>query len=130
MSRDPIHPHLHRQLFLDDGAIESAIGLERVLHRPDRCGPVLLPDSTRGEKHVQSGSVPQWNPEKSLWEWWYKGFTTFTETSLSLYATSTDGVHWEKSDLGLYEWNGSAANNIAYESAERFLYHVFRDEVD
>ncbi len=130
MSRDPIHPHRHKQLFLDNGAIEAMSGLQRVLHRPERCGPVLRPDHSRGEKHVQSGSVPQWNSEKSLWEWWYKGYTTFTEDSLSLYATSTDGLHWEKPDLGLYEWNGSTANNIAYQSPERSLYHVIRDEGD
>ena len=130
MDRAPIQPHRHRQLFLDDGAIETMSGLRRVLHQPDRCGPVLRPDRARGEKHVQSGSVPQWNADKALWEWWYKGFTTFTEDSLSLYATSTDGANWEKPDLGLYQWNGSTANNIAYQSAESPLYHVVRDESD
>ena len=33
-------------------------------------------------------------------------------------------------DLGLYEWNGSTANNIAYRSPDRSLYHVIRDEGD
>ena len=28
------------------------------------------------------------------------------------YATSSDGVHWEKPDLGLVEFNGSKHNNI------------------
>ena len=130
MSRDLIHPHRHKQLFLDDGAIEAMSGLRRVLHRPERCGPVLRPDRSRGEKHVQSGSVPQWNSEKSLWEWWYRGYPAYTEDGLCLYATSTDGLHWEQPHLGLYEWNGSTANNIAYRSSERSLYHVIRDEGD
>ena len=130
MSRDHIHPRRHKQLFLDDGAIEAMSGLQRVLHQPERCGPIMLPDRSRGEKHVQSSSVPQWNPEKSLWEWWYKGFTTFTDDSFCLYATSTDGVHWERPNLGLYEWNGSTDNNLAYESPERNLAHIVRDESD
>ena len=130
MSRDLIHPHRHKQLFLDDDAIEAMSGLRRVLHRPERCGPVLRPDRSRGEKHVQSASVPQWNSEKSLWEWWYRGYPAYTEDGLCLYATSTDGLHWEQPDLGLYEWNGSTANNIACRSPERSLYHVIRDEGD
>ena len=85
---------------------------------------------SRGEMHVQSGSVPQWNSERGLWEWWYWGYTTLTEASLSLYATSTDGVNWERPDLGLYEWNGSKVNNIAFDSADWNLSHVFRDEGD
>ena len=87
-----IYPEQHKQLFLEDSAIEVMSGLERVLHQPKRYGPILRPNQSRGEKHIQSDSVPQWNPEKALWEWWYKGFTTFTETNLCLYATSTDGI--------------------------------------
>ena len=125
-----IHPHRHKQLFLDDGAIEAVSGLQRVLHRPERCGPVLRTNRSRGEKHVQSASVPQWNPEESLWEWWYRGYPAYAEDALCLYAKSTDGRHWEQPDLGLYEWDGSTANNIAYRSPERSLYHVIRDESD
>ena len=29
------------------------------------------------------------------------------------YAFSTDGIHWEKPELGLIEFNGSKQNNIA-----------------
>ena len=130
MGRDLIHPRRHKQLFLDDGAIEAMSGLQRVLHRPERCGPVLRTDCSRGEKHVQSASVPQWNSEESIWEWWYRGYPAYTEDRLSLYATSTDGRHWEQPDLGLHEWNGSTANNIAYRSPDRSLYHVIRDEGD
>ena len=128
MNPAPIQPQRHKQLFLDDGAIEAMSGLQRVLHRPERCGPVLRPNRSRGEKHVQSASAPQWNPEKSLWEWWYKGYTAFTDDSLALYATSTDGLRWEKPDLGLYECNGSTANNIAYQSPDHYLNHIVRDE--
>ena len=125
-----IDPHRHRQLFLDDGAIEAMRGVRRVLHTPERQGPVLKRNASRGEKHVQSNSVPQWNSDGDLWEWWYNGFTTFTEESLSLYAISTDGVNWETPDLGRYEWNGSRSNNIAHDSVERHIGHVIRDEVD
>ena len=125
-----IHPQHHRQLFLDDGAIESMSGLQRVLHQPVNTGPVIQPDRSRGQVAVQSSSVPQWNPEKGVWEWWYKGFTTYTDEYLTLYATSADGEHWEMPDLGLYEWNGSSSNNVAFVSDQANLCHVIRDVVD
>ena len=89
-----IDPQRHRQLFLDDGAVESMSGLRRILHQPINSTPVIIPDRSRGERAVQSASVPQWNPEIDLWEWWYKGFTTYTDEHLTLHATSADGVCW------------------------------------
>jgi len=130
MQENHIHPDRRRQLFLDDGAIESMSELRRSLHQPARCGPVVRPNRSRGEMHVQSGSAPQWNPDRGLWEWWYSGYTSLTEDSLSLYATSADGFDWEMPDLGLYEWNGDKSNNVVYDSPERNLAHVIRDESD
>ena len=54
-----IDPLRHRQLFLDDHAIEETTGPRRTLHQPTRHGPVLRPDCDRGEKYVQSTSTPQ-----------------------------------------------------------------------
>ena len=130
MHDNHIHPDRHRQLFLDDGAIESVCELRRSLHQPARSGPVVRPNRSRGEMHVQSGSAPQWNSDRGLWEWWYSGYTALTESSLSLYATSADGVDWAMPDLCLYEWNGDRFNNVAFDSPERNLAHVIRDESD
>ena len=103
-------------------------GLQRVLQQPVNTGPVIRPDRSRGEFAVQSSSVPQWNSEKSLWEWWYKGFTTYSDEHMTLYGTSTDGVHWDTPEVGLYEWNGSRSNNVAFDSDDANLCHVIRDE--
>jgi hypothetical protein len=51
---------------------------------------------------------------------WYNGGHGPTDTNtgfvrsgfLPCYATSADGVHWEKPDLGLVEFNGSRHNNL------------------
>ncbi len=125
-----IDPQRHRQLFLDDGAVESMSGLRRILHQPINSTPVIIPDRSRGELAVQSASVPQWNPEIGLWEWWYKGYSTYTDEYLTLYATSADGVSWEEADVGLYEWNGTRANNVAFASDNTNLCHVIRDDID
>lgn len=128
--RGHIDPIRHRQLFLDDGAIEGMTSLRRVLHQPARSGPVIRPDRSQGERAVQSSSVPQWNSERKIWEWWYKGFSTYSEEYLTRYATSADGVSWEMPELGRYEFNGNCANNVAFDSPEWNLCHVIRDETD
>jgi len=132
-----IEPARHKQLFLDNGAIESMSGVKRVLHQPTKHGPVLTADRSQGETSVQSRSVPQWNPGKGLWEWWYwafhepsKGQHRSSETRLNHYAVSNDGVNWETPSLGLYEWNGSKDNNVAWDPEGRTLYHIVRDERD
>lgn len=90
MSLNLINPKKHRQLFLDDFAVESVEGAVRTLHSPKKWGVVLHSDGN------QSRSCPQWNSEKKLCEWWYFG-------QHSYYAVSEDGEHWEKPALGLYE---------------------------
>lgn len=132
-----IDPTEQKQLFLDDSVIEQMSGITRRLHQPVDHQPVLRPDRSQGQVAVQSRSAPQWNSEKGLWEWWYWGYYRVpphgkyqsTEARANCYATSTDGVHWEIPNLGLYEWRGSRQNNIACDPNEpRTLYHIIRDE--
>ena len=129
-----IEPDRHKQLFLDDGAIESMSGVERVLHRPKKHGIVLAPDLSRGQTSVQTRSAPQWNPETGLWEWWYwalsKGRLYGREARVNHISVSPDGVDWEPLECGLYEWQGSRANSVAWDPRARTLYHIVRDERD
>ena len=137
---DAIPLNLRRQLFLDDFLIAENRGLRRRLHQPQRCGPVMIPDSEAGQVALQSRSAPQWNSDKKLWEWWYWGswscepYGKHASTSISLthYAVSDDGVNWEHPNLGLYEWQGSKENNIIMDPTlpSRALYHMIRDERD
>ncbi|MFH1007738.1 MAG: hypothetical protein V1800_09585 [Candidatus Latescibacterota bacterium] len=129
-----------KQLFLDDYGIETMSGIVRTLHQPRKCGPVLRPDTSRGQYAVQSRNTPQWNAEKQLWEWWYWGSYRVaphgryhdTEMPLVHYAQSEDGLHWETPDLGLFEWRGTRRNNIAVDPqlGDKGLYHILRDEED
>ncbi len=154
MTSPQINPAQHKQLFLDDHAIERTSNVNRTLHQPEKHGPILKADRSREQMYVQSGNAPQWNSEREIWEWWYDAHYTIppggeggsTESSRKHYATSTDGIHWEIPSLGLYQRNGSKDNNIAYDSklefltrrgvynppeiTEQHLYHVIRDERD
>ena len=130
-----IHPSQHKQLFLDDHAIHSTSGVGRKLNPPEKYGPVITPDTSQGQVGLQSRSAPQWDPENGVWQWWYNSRNVLTapdgekrKSSLTHYATSADGVAWDRPSLGLYEWNGSKANNIAGDPATRRLYHILRDE--
>jgi len=137
---EPLTLDTRKRLLLDDSCLEETRDLERRLHRPERQGPVLVPRSELGEVSLQSRSVPQWNPEKKLWEWWYwggwecepHGQHATTQVVLTQYAVSADGVTWETPDLGLHEWRGSRHNNVAMdpELGSRALYHIIRDERD
>ncbi len=84
-----IDPKKYHQLFLDDGAVDSKIGVRQQLHQPEKCGPVVMPDLARGESGLQSRVAPQWNSEKKLWEWWLG----------SDYATSEDAEHWNRTPI-------------------------------
>ena len=61
----------HKQLFLDDYAVETMDGLVRTLHPVDKQGPVIEPDESTGQLAVQSNSPPIWNPDRGLYEWWF-----------------------------------------------------------
>ena len=45
---------------------------------------------------------PFWNPGEKQWMLWYLGG----------YATSRDGIEWEKPMLGLRDYKGSKQNNL------------------
>ena len=139
-----INPRLHKQLFLDDEAIETKYGLRRTLNKPERAGPVMRPDQSLGQVSLLTSSSPQWNPEQGLWELWYRSGYRAVDSggepdaraseepdplvSFTHYATSTDGVNWDRRNLGLQEWNGSKDNNIVPSANGRTLSHILRDE--
>ena len=114
-----INPKEHKQLFLDDHVIESMKGIKKSLHQPQKWGSVI-------KSGYQSRISPQWNTEKKIWEWWYMGENIH-------YTISTDGEHWEKPSLGLYEWNGSKDNNIVCNpegDGHQRPFHIICDQSD
>ena len=126
----------HKQLFLDDYAIETTDGLVRTLHPVDKQGPVIEPDESIGQLAVQSSAPPLWNPERGLYEWWFNArYSTpprpprmGTTVTRGHYATSQDGLTWDRPSLGLHEWEGSKDNNLAREPGKIGLTHILRDE--
>ena len=89
---DVIPIDVGRQLFVDDFLIQST-DLRRVFHRPQiySANPVLKADQNweAGQAMTFSDGV-FYDPRDRLFKIWYRG------GSGTLYATSRDGVHWEK----------------------------------
>ena len=138
MTEPTYDPYKYRQLFLDDLVIESMDGVTRKLHQPRREAYAIKADQSRNQIAVQASSVPQWKPEKDLWEWWYAGTYEVPEhgpyaakdRNLTHYATSKDGIDWEFPRVGRYEWQGNTDNGVAIDPDGRPLSHIVRDERD
>jgi len=101
-------------LFLDDEAIARTVRLSRIWEKPRKFGPVLRPDRPwEGHCAILYGSVlPRLD---GGYEMWYQNFSRIERgprRAMFGYATSADGVNWEKPSLGLVEHAGSRDNNI------------------
>jgi hypothetical protein len=90
-----------RQLFVDDFLI-AATTLQRTFHAAEYhpASPILKPDRpwemTQGSPTAMAFSDGAWyDPRDGLFKLWYMGGYTTT----TCYATSTDGIHWEKPAL-------------------------------
>jgi hypothetical protein len=104
----------HWQLFIDDFAIARGTGLDRVVHHPRPMGVVIPADKpweTFGTAPVFVG-----RREDGTFFAFYNAYWWDTTPeakigrdrahdfkSVMAYATSPDGVHWEKPNLGLVE---------------------------
>ena len=116
-------PGLH--LFLDDDEVQDHPGFTRKIQKPKRIRrePVLRPDRPWEGHAVQLWGSVLYDQEEDLFKMWYFSANTPLYRSLGrgyfmCYATSRDGVQWEKPELGIVAVNGSAANNIVYPTSD------------
>lgn len=121
-------------LFVDDSGIASREGLVRTVHvAKTHERPVLEADKPwEGERVYIYGSAyyDEANREFRLWYGARPGNEVAGRSDtrsghapglrnngfdVTLFATSRDGLHWEKPALGLHAFEGSAANNIVFD---------------
>lgn len=120
-----------RECFFDDRLIDTArTTAEFRVHRPIRREIAL--------EHTASweGNGSDYHNiffDNGVWRMYYLGWEVFSDpfTICVCYAESTDGIHWVKPNLGIYEWDGSPDNNILF--GPKTLPHldnfmVFRDD--
>ena len=116
-----------RQLFVDDFLIEQS-DLTREYHHPVKYekNPVLKPETVIEHSGVNGLAVagPKsgglwWNPEKKLFELWYEAGWVSTIA----YATSRDGLTWERPNLPLK----AGTNQILPDTVKPDSWTVVRD---
>jgi hypothetical protein len=100
-----------KQLLLDDEyLVETSVRVRAVLRQPVKHGfPVLSPDKPWEEGGLHTGSIIH---DQGMFKMWYGGLNSEGRTRCFCYATSRDGISWEKPSLGLFDWDGSKDNNI------------------
>jgi hypothetical protein len=131
MSDWPIKLTGERQLFVDDYLIASSINLKRTVHQATKHpGNPIISDETPWEGKGPAFQIVRRNPQTGKFRIWYSGAVTYQLPSghrgvfPALYAESDDGINWVKPELGLYEFNGSKANNIIIPAGNLFGLHV------
>ena len=114
----PVPPR-NKKLFLDDYHTADMNGLRRVMHRPEKKGPVFLPRGETDGIRVQTSSAPVWVPEERVYKLFYMGYPYRNHKWVrdeigSALSISGDGLNWERPVLNQVEIGGSTANNRFY----------------
>ena len=103
-----------KQLFIDERFIDQSENVELTMNPPYMSEePVLVPDRPWEERIGGYNTVIR---EGDRFRMWYD-FTPPDDDPSGItrgvaYAESSDGIHWEKPDIGLVEMGGTLANNI------------------
>lgn len=125
-----------KHLFIDNRLIARQSGVCRTVNRPRLIEePVIVPGPEGSYNDAWVGGFGNVIDDDGLYKMWVHGRSAAVlagrakgpdaspagewerlATQKSLlpmgYYTSSDGVHWDAPNLGLFEWNGSKANNI------------------
>ena len=118
-----VKPAFTTELFLDNTMIEVTPGVSRRLHQPKKhlLNPVVACDRWCEGNNIQPYTT-MYDKEDKLFKMWARAGSDWKSRFLSghaaymLYFTSTDGVHWDKPDLGVMEIAGRRDHNIIFTS--------------
>ena len=108
---------VRKELFLDDRFVDEMSGLTRRFCEAVKCpeNPVIHADQPwEGDTAFVETGLAIYDEKEALFKAWYQSgaWCGPREISHMCYATSSDGVHWDKPSLGLVEFEGSKDNNI------------------
>ena len=117
-----------RQLFVDDYIVEETQHVAKSLNQPAKYvgNPVIRPTQPWERTILAFGTV-MYDPEEGTFRMWYQvdGERPYLGGA---YATSLDGVYWDKPSLGLMEIRGSKHTNLFIKDS--CLPNVIRDTRD
>jgi hypothetical protein len=139
----PIDVGERGQLFLhDDYLISNREGLRLVMGRLEkhRQNPIMVPDRPWELNDTDYGCLIH-DKEEGIYKLWYEsrenngilGDPSRPERGRSMLATSKDGIHWEKPNLGIISIDGSKANNVVFTGPpgkRSKVYWIMKDYAD
>jgi len=117
---EPMQIGRYRQLFLDDHVIFERANCRREFNQVEKAdfNPILICDrpwERAGDGYYIERMSTVYDEDEDLLKMWYEVVNTFhdrPEETTVCYATSRDGIHWDKPNLGLFEFDRSKDNNI------------------
>lgn len=127
---EPVDIGSRLELFLDEYLIEFMEGVQLKLHRPQPQEVVLVTDKPWEGNTCAYYTIFQ---DVDKYRMYYRGSHWDTKTNKSghaevvCYAESKDGIHWDKPELALYEFDGSSANNIIWNGVGSHNFTPFKD---
>ena len=115
----PYHIGSRRELFVDRFLIDQMDGMSPAMAQPRDEGIVFRCDKPWEGRYSGYGTVMK--VSDGDYRFYYSGCPAYTsDTELerqACVATSSDGVHWQRPDLGLFEVYGTRANNVILDEA-------------
>lgn len=119
------------ELLVDDYLIEGMTGeVELRLHAPTPREAVMVHDKLWEGNTCGYHTIFQ---DGSMYRMYYRGWDHDMTSgkqrhpAVVCYAESRDGIHWERRELGLFEFAGSRANNIIWEGIGSHNFTPFKD---
>jgi hypothetical protein len=112
-----------KELFLDNEMLEVTPGVSRKLHPPKKhpLNPVVRCERWCDGEYIQPYTT-MYDEEDKLFKMWARAGSDWKlgrvadNAAYMLYFTSTDGVHWDKPDLGVMDVAGRRDHNIIFTS--------------
>ncbi len=109
---EPINIGSRRELFVDHLLIDRLAGARLRLHEPQPREVVLRFDRPWEGLYCGYETVIQ---DGDRYRFYYRGMPVAKHTfdhEVTCVAESSDGIHWERPDLGLFEVQGTKENNV------------------
>ena len=115
---EPIAIGQQRELLTDDHLIQEADGIVFRLHQPEPEEVVLVTDRPWEGNTCAYYTIFQDGDKYRMYyrgSHWDEKAKKATHPEVVCYAESEDGIHWQKPELGICEFDGSTANNIIWD---------------
>lgn len=127
---EPLNLGNRRELFVDEYLIDTLSDVRLRLHAPHHEGVALRFDRPWEGAFCGYATVLR---DEQQYRMYYRGLPEAgrdgSSAEVTCYAQSSDGINWEKPNLGLFEIDGSRDNNVVLQDQAPFSHNFcpFRD---